>query len=373
LRGTHMAATAAAVTARLASEKLADADTRCRGAEQALKASRELRAADAMDLRLPEMPDALPAVEAALDHYRDAQARLEQAAHEFRLALPDAQRQRTRELEARSDVKQREEDLAATRIEMEDASARLDVLRETVGAKVEELQQQLTEAREAVRTGEAVLKLAGDTLRKAGEARAIAGQQAETANVVLQERGEARAQTISKLQQFAGTGLLSAGLPHIELPDLGSPWTIDPALTLARRAEQELSNLKDDEETWARVQRQTAEELTELQRALGALGHQAQADPSDWGFRVDIVYQNRRERPDRLAKRLAEEIAQRGELLSAKERTVLENHLQAEIAAEIQRLLQAAERQVDAINAELHKRPTSTGVRYRLVWQPLSE
>ncbi|WP_292180007.1 TIGR02680 family protein [Mesorhizobium sp.] len=373
LRGTHMAATAAAVTARLASEKLADADTRCRGVEQALKASRELRAADAMDLRLPEMPDALPAVEAALDHYRDAQARLEQAAHEFRLALPDAQRQRTRELEARSDVKQREEDLAATRIEMEDASARLDVLRETVGAKVEELQQQLTEAREAVRTGEAVLKLAGDTLRKAGEARAIAGQQAETANVVLQERGEARAQTISKLQQFAGTGLLSAGLPHIELPDLGSPWTIDPALTLARRAEQELSHLKDDEETWARVQRQTAEELTELQRALGALGHQAQADPSDWGFRVDIVYQNRRERPDRLAKRLAEEIAQRGELLSAKERTVLENHLQAEIAAEIQRLLQAAERQVDAINAELHKRPTSTGVRYRLVWQPLSE
>ncbi|MER8481358.1 SbcC/MukB-like Walker B domain-containing protein [Mesorhizobium sp. M1322] len=88
---------------------------------------------------------------------------------------------------------------------------------------------------------------------------------------------------------------------------------------------------------------------------------------------MDIVYQNRRERPDRLANRLAEEIAQRGELLSANERAVLENHLQAEIAAEIQRLLQAAERQVDVINSELHKRPTSTGVRYRLLWQPLSE
>ena len=37
------------------------------------------------------------------------------------------------------------------------------------------------------------------------------------------------------------------------------------------------------------------------------------------------------------------------------------------------RLLQAAERQVDAINRELHKRPTSTGVRYRLLWQPLAE
>jgi uncharacterized protein YPO0396 len=77
--------------------------------------------------------------------------------------------------------------------------------------------------------------------------------------------------------------------------------------------------------------------------------------------------------PDQLVGRLVEEIAQRQELLSAKEREVLENHLQAEIATEVQRLLQTAERQVDAINKELHKRPTSTGVRYRLQWLPLVE
>jgi uncharacterized protein (TIGR02680 family) len=373
LRDAHRAAAASARAARLASEKLAEADTRRREAEQALKTMREQLAADATDLRLPETPGALPAVETALDHYRDAQARLEQAAHEVRLALPEQRRQRDREREARSDAQQREEELAATRIEAEDASARLDVLRETVGAKVEELQRQLTDARRMVETGDTALKFAGEVWRKAGEARAIAGQQAETANVVLQQRGEARAQAISRLWRFAGTGLLSAALPRIELPDKGIQWTIDPALTLARRVEQELSGLRDDEEAWAHVQRQIAEELTDLQRALGALGHQAQADPSDWGFRVDIVYQNRRERPDRLAMRLAEEIAQRGELLTANERAVLENHLQAEIATEIQRLLQAAERQVDAINGELHKRPTSTGVRYRLLWQPLSE
>ena len=88
---------------------------------------------------------------------------------------------------------------------------------------------------------------------------------------------------------------------------------------------------------------------------------------------VHIIYQNQPERPDRLAARLADEIAQRSELLTAIERGVLENHLQAEIAAEVQRLLQAAERQVEAINRELHKRPTSTGVRFRLLWQPLAE
>jgi len=157
------------------------------------------------------------------------------------------------------------------------------------------------------------------------------------------------------------------------LPDLGNPWTIDPALTLARRAEQALSDRKDDDEAWARVQREIAGDLTELQRALSALGHQAQAETTDWGLTVHIVYQNRPEPPDSLAARLAEEIAQRSELLTANERAVLENHLQAEIASEVQRLLQAAEIQRNAINKELHSRPTSTGVRYRLLWQPLAE
>jgi hypothetical protein len=42
--------------------------------------------------------------------------------------------------------------------------------------------------------------------------------------------------------------------------------------------------------------------------------------------------------------------------LSAKEREILENHLQAEIAAEIQRLMREADKQVIAINQELQAR-----------------
>lgn len=88
---------------------------------------------------------------------------------------------------------------------------------------------------------------------------------------------------------------------------------------------------------------------------------------------MHIIFHNRPERPDQLALRLADDIHQRSELLTAKESEVLENYLQAEIAAEVQRLLRAAETQVQAINRELHKRLTSTGVRYRLIWQPLGE
>jgi uncharacterized protein (TIGR02680 family) len=373
LRGAHATATACAREAQRARERLAEAEARRSKAERALQRVREQLAADAADMRLPELPAALSAVEAALDRYRDTLAQLVQAVHELRLALPDFQRQSAREKEARDDLKAFEVQLVDARNEAAEAAARLEVLRDAVGAKVEELQRQLADARLALRAAEEDLEHAGKDLRQAGEVRAIAGERAITTNAAFQQRSELRAQAVSRLQQFATTGLLSAALSHLELPDLESAWTIDPALTLARRVEQALSEIKDDDEAWARVQRQVTEELTELQRALSALGHQASAEISDWGLIVHIIYQNRPERPDRLAARLAEEIAQRNELLTAKERVVLENHLEAEIATEVQRLLQAAERHLDAINRELHKRPTSTGVRYRLLWEPLSE
>ena len=373
LRQAHLVAMACARDYQTARDRLAQADDQFRAADQAAQAARQALARDAADLRLPESPAALPAVETALGRYDDAQARLAQAAHELRLAVPELQRQQGRETEVRADLQQRDERFAASRVEAEEAQARLQVLRDAVGAKVGELQQQLAVARAAVTAGEKSVKAIVEALRQAGEARAVADERAAAADAELQQRSDARAQGVARLQQFVATGLLSAALPQLELPDPGEAWTIDPALTLARRAEQLLTDIKDDDEAWTRVQRQINEELTELQRALGALGHQAPAETSDWGLIVNIVYQNRPERPDRLAARLADEIAQRSELLTANEREVLENHLQAEIAAEVQRLLHAAERQVDAINKELHKRPTSTGVRFRLLWQPLTE
>jgi uncharacterized protein (TIGR02680 family) len=373
LRSAHLAAAAGAHEAETARQRLADAESQCQEAEQALRTVRQQLAADAADLRLPVSPAELPNVEAALNRYHDTQVQLAQAIHELRLALHDLQRQRARESESRDDLKSRATQLATARTEAEEASARLEVLRQAVGVKVEELQRQLADARTAVDASERALKAARKVLSASGEARAVAGEQALAANAAFEQRSDARAEAIVRLQRFAATGLLSSALPQLDLPDMAGSWTIDPALTLARRAEQELSKLKDDDEAWARVQRQIGEDLTELQRALSALGHQAQAEQSDWGLIAHIVYQNRPERPDRLAARLAEEIVQRSELLSAKERAVLESHLQAEIASEVQRLLQAAETRRDSINKELHSRPTSTGVRYRLLWEPLSE
>ena len=142
---------------------------------------------------------------------------------------------------------------------------------------------------------------------------------------------------------------------------------------MARRAEQLLQEVDAEDADWSRVQSAFSRDYSDLLTALTALGHQGQAEPSDYGMIVTIVYQNRLQRPDVIEAAVRGEIVQRHELLTARETEVLENHLQAEVAAAIQRRLQEADRRVAAINAELAKRPTSTGVRFRLLWQALEE
>lgn len=373
LRSAHIAAAARSREAQVAREKLAEAELQFRESERRLDAARQQLVAEATDLRLLPSGSALDQVETSLNSYYEAQLHLIQTIRELRLALPELLNRRSRETEARNDLEKHSEQRELARNEAEEASARLQVLRESIGSQVEELRHRMAEARVAITEGEERLKTLDGDLRKRGEARAVADERARAASAALQARSENRAQTVAELQRFVASGLLLAAWPAAELPDMSSPWTIDPALTLARRAEQALSNHKDDDEAWARVQRQLAEELNELQRSLSALNHRAQAEPSDWGLIVHIIHQNRPEPPDRLMARLADEIAQRSELLTAKEREVLENHLQAEIATEVQRLMQAADSRTDTINKELHKRPTSTGVRYRLLWEPIAE
>ena len=103
-----------------------------------------------------------------------------------------------------------------------EADAQWEVLRESVGAKVEELQRRLAEAAQAVAKGEQDVNIAAAVLRQTGEARAVAETQAEAAEATLLQRTEMRGEIVGKFRNFVATGLLSAALPEIELPDLGA-------------------------------------------------------------------------------------------------------------------------------------------------------
>lgn len=377
---TEMALRAAHAEAGSATRALDEARTRLRQAQeqwQAAAARRDTaRAAlvrDAEDLALPTAREALSAVEGAVNQFAEALPTLAAAAREHRHARTEHAQQLERERDAAALAERAERQAAERSRRAAEAATRLETLQQSVGAEARDILRRLAEARADWEHGEIALQEYADALRDTGEARARAQQKAEDAKARLAERGDARQAAITQLRDFAATGLLQAAWPEAELPPEDSPWTIDPTLTLARRTELELADVPADDETWNRVQNQVSADYTELGRALTALGHQAQATTSDFGLVVGIIYRNRLERPDRLARKLADEIAQRRESLTASEREVLENHLQAEIASTVQKLMRGAERQIGAINAELHKRPTSTGVRFRLVWQMLPE
>src|SRR5262249_13163568 len=84
---------------------------------------------------------------------------------------------------------------------------------------------------------------------------------------------------------------------------------------------------------------------------------------------VDVVFQGHSHDIPGLAEALREEAEQRARLLSAREREILENHLLNEVAGTLHELITAAEAEVRQMNEELQSRPTSTGMRLRLIWQ----
>jgi uncharacterized protein (TIGR02680 family) len=374
LRTAHADAASCEREFQTASSRLQQAEQQLSEAAKILHTTREALARDAQDLRLPDTHHALNLVEQALTELGETMHGLVHTAQEMRQAQTELQRQREREQEAQVAAESSAKQSKQRRVQADEAAVRLQTLRESVGAKVDELQRRLKEAHESVSAGEKLEETKDEAMRLAGETRARAEQRVSGTQGTLEERSASRQQAIARLQGFAATDLLSVALPELDVPDLRTPWTIEPALNLARRAEQALSSIQDDDDSWRRIQSRLSQDYTELGSALTALSHQAQMEQTaDYGLVVTIVYQNRPERPDRLTIKLDAEIAQRRELLTAREREVLENHLQAEIAAAVQRLLQEAERQVDAINTELYKRPTSTGVRFRLQWQPVPE
>jgi uncharacterized protein (TIGR02680 family) len=371
LRTAHVTAAALEQQRRQAAARQALAEEGLRTAEQGWHDARARLRQDADDLGLP--PDAveLRQVGAALAAFEEALHDLLLRGAAVRHALPERARQAVRMEELARDLAAARANLAQRDAACNEAEARLHSLRERIGDQIGALERRLAQVRGAVGEGTHAQRLAGDALTQAAKTLARNEQRVEDAERILNERTDARAQAVHALERFCATGLLAVALPELDSGVAG--WTIDAALGLARRAEQALQAVESDDTEWSRVQNAFSYDYTSLLTALTALGHQAQAETTDFGMVVTIVYQNRPQRPDLIEASLRDEIAQRQALLTARETEVLENHLQAEVAAAIQRMLREAEARRIAINAELAKRPTSTGVKFRLDWQPLPE
>lgn len=355
---------------RDAQTRLGESDARLAQAQDALQRARDALAADARDLSLPSDEQGIASVEGALGDFRVAATELGNALNLHQRALIELGAQVEREQRARGDAEATLAERNEKRLLQQEANVTLATLEATVGKQVSELLQEIAATESAKADHERALKDARAALLVAGSRRGTAEAKYNELDKKLAERVAHRRHAINELQAFASnTGLLSAAVPEIALPEGEVEWGVEAALTLARRAEQALVEVAADDADWTRIQSSISRDLTELQTAMSAQGHPVEAEHSDYGLTVHIVYRQRPERPGALQQHIDADLAERRLLLSAQERAVLEQHLEKEIAANLQRMIQETEERVTAINAELYRRPTSTGVRYRLDWQ----
>lgn len=141
-------------------------------------------------------------------------------------------------------------------------------------------------------------------------------------------------------------------------------------MQLARSIESELGNVVDDDKTWNRLQRRVTEEHKTLGDVLSRQGNSTAAQLHEDGIVVEVLFRGRATTVPELTETLASEVADRSRLLTEREREILENHLVSEVASTLQELIFAAEHKVAQMNRELDARPTSTGMRLRLYWEP---
>ncbi|CAM3296019.1 TIGR02680 family protein [Halomonas lysinitropha] len=374
LRDAHAGEAAARRARDLQAERLERAREALDSAREALEALRGELYQAAEDLRLPAEREALARIDTALGDYRLAIGELCQALR----TRDEARRhhsERGEEAEASREALQQAQREHAEAVEQaREAEVRRDTLRESMGAEVQALERQL----EAIRLERERLTREQRELeqRHSELLGKVARFEEKVANSELRlvELDGRRTQAIEAFRALVEEGLLRVAAPEAfaehEPP---ASWAPDPAVRLARAAAQATSRLNADDDSWHAHQGRLHEHIKLLTDVLSRGGHDCLAEARDDLLLVRIVFQGRRQDPDALARQLSDEIAQRQALLNARERELLENYLIDEVASHIQELITGTERDVLRMNGELESRPTSTGMRLRIRWEPLSE
>ena len=239
----------------------------------------------------------------------------------------------------------------------------------TVGTAVEELQRQLATVNGDIGRNKTERGGADGREKRTIEERGKAdGRRAELATQV-DESARQRDDAVAVFRAFAATGLLRVAVPSLDIRPVDQPWAPTPAVILARAVNAELEAVDDGDGPWDRVQKRVTEEHKVLADAMARHGHSAGLTLSEGVILIDVIFQGRSHDVPGLAAALLAEVEQRTALLSAREREILENHLLNEVAGTLHELIATAEAEVRQMNDELESRPTSTGMKLRLLWR----
>ncbi len=350
-------------------EQHAHAVTVCGQRQEDLNAAVVCAEEFAHDVGLPADPGELAEVKAGVDAYRLALAGLWPAAEASQGAARAAGEASAEVAESRAHLDDATEAAATARVESSAAQVGYEALRETAGAAVDELYRQLEGVRRDLEQRGTAEKATRRREQQAIADRGRAEGKRDALGTEIEEAVRTRDAAVAEFQSFAATGLLRVALPSLEIPDVMQPWAATPAVLLARAVNAGLEAVDEADGPWDRIQKRVTEEHKLLADAMARHGHSAGLTLNEGVIVVDVVFQGRSHDIPGLAAALAGEAEQRARLLSAREREILENHLLNEVAGTLHELIAAAEAEVRVMNDELASRPTSTGMKLRLIWQ----
>ncbi|MEC3980673.1 TIGR02680 family protein, partial [Amycolatopsis sp. H20-H5] len=258
--------------------KQANAATAVVGATEKADDARGTLDEAAGDAGLPATETELSEVESGVSAYRVALAGLWPAVGSISEAAREAEQAAEEREEAEADLAELSDRAGHAEQEAAGAAEKHQTLRDTVGAAVAELESQLAEVAEGLRTNEIQRDDGGIERDRAINARGRAEGRRETLTDELTVVTAERAAAAESLRRFATTGLLAVALPELDVPDPGEPWAPDPTVRLARRINEELTEVADDDNAWDRVQKRVNEELKTLTDTLSRQGSRASGE-----------------------------------------------------------------------------------------------
>ncbi len=360
----------AVATTMLAAEKATRlADTRRADCEQ----HRATLHTDADDLRLASWLGRLDALAEASQRYAHALAALWPTLRHGETITGQLAtlREQTAAAEAEFATRRARREESATTAES--ARRRFETLQETHGQTVSAILEKHTAAKAAVATiktglaANASLQLTRTAEQSAAQAQLASAEEKRGTQDLL------RREAIASLRQLAAQRLLPDADPSLRDHDADEDWSVARAVDIARDIDSRLGDTLADPAGWQQRQDQIHGHVQELRDRLITHGHQPETHSTEDVIHVRCLFQARALTMTELLAAFSAEIEARERLLQAREREIIENHLLAEAAVELQKLIRAAEAWRASANEELHSRPTSTGVRFRFQWEADTE
>lgn len=334
--------------------------------------AREARDLDALDLGLSMWIDRVDELDREMTSYQRALAELWPSISHFDSLRTQCVATEVALHEAERDLTSFGEKEHNQRTRHAKTSQRLKTLRETIGVEASEILRELGEVSDRRTAILEDIKKAQTVEKDAGQQVARMDERISSRRDTIYAETERRRQSCLAFQQLSSLGLLTTATAEMS-DENPSGWSVSRTVDVARHTESALSQIHADDTAWDRIQEAVTTKIQDLNTALSQHSFTSTLVTSDGLYRVTVPYQGRDRSVHELRDMLSEEVQQRQLILDEREREIIENHLIGEVAAKLHEQIHLAHRMVDQMNAEIQKRPMSTGMTLKFDWKPDDE